>query len=124
MKKILVVDDETEICTLVQKCLEKTGQYSVMTTSVPEDAVRICAQEAPDLVLLDIVMPNKEGPDIVSEMRKDATLKNIPIVFLTATVTQQEVADGNGKISGYPFVAKPGGLNLLMDAIDKNLAPV
>ena len=72
-------------------------------------------------MLLDVIMPKKEGPQVASEMRDDTFLKKIPIVFLTATVTQKEVEDNKGRIGGFPFIAKPSSLSTLMNTIEQNL---
>ena len=71
MRKILVVDDEQDLCYFVKRCLEKTGEYEVVTTSLPEDVSNLCQQEHPDLVLLDIVMPNMRGEDVIKLIHKD-----------------------------------------------------
>ena len=123
-RKILVIDDEEGFLEIVKLSLESTNRYEVDIEADATKAVHKIIQYQPDLVLLDIIMPKMEGPDIASEMRRDSTLNKIPIVFLTATVTQQEVDEGNGRIGGYPFVAKPGSLNILVDTIDQNLMAV
>jgi CheY-like chemotaxis protein len=80
MKKILVVDDEQDLCFLIQKSLEKTGEYTVLTTSVPEDVINICIREKPDLILLDIVMPNVNGTEILHALRTNPQTASILII--------------------------------------------
>lgn len=123
-RKILIIDDEKGFLEIIKLSLESTDRYEVSIEADATNALPKALQCQPDIVLLDIIMPKKEGPDIASEMKRNSTLKKIPIVFLTATVTQQEVDEGNGRIGGYPFVAKPGSLNILMDTIDQNLQTV
>ena len=80
-------------------------------------------QYRPDLILLDVIMASKEGPDVAIEIKGDPRLKETPIIFLTATVTQQEVDEEGGKIGGQAFVAKPSSLDILLDSIEKNMIP-
>jgi CheY-like chemotaxis protein len=69
-------------------------------------------------------MAKMEGPDVENAIRKDPVLKEMPTIFLTATVTQKEVDEGNGMIGGHPFVAKPSNLETLLEAIDKNMMAI
>ena len=119
-KKILVVDDEESFCRLVKLNLEETGKYEVKTENQSINAIRAVKEFKPDLILLDIVMPNVDGSVISQQLRSDEEFKNIPIVFLTAIVTESEVKDRNGFISGRPFLAKPMPVNKLIDCIEQN----
>lgn len=83
MKKILVIDDEQDLCYLVKRTLERAGDYEVVTTSIPEDVLHLCSQEKPDLVLLDIVMPNVDGRDILKEIRESPETGD-PLVIVTS----------------------------------------
>ena len=69
-------------------------------------------------------MDKKEGTRVDAEMIQEPTLKKIPIIVLTATITQQEVDEGDGIIGGHAFVAKPSGLDALLKAIERNLVLV
>ena len=119
-KKILIIDDEEGFLDVIKLSLESTNRYEVHIESNANRALVKALQCQPDLILLDIIMPKKEGPDVACELKCDSALKKIPIIFLTATVTEQEVDEGDGRIGGYPFVAKPSNLNVLVDAIDRN----
>lgn len=82
MKKILIVDDEVDILTVLEKKFRENN-YFVMAVSSGKDAIQICKLNKPDLMLLDIAMPDMDGYDVVSVLRKDKSLENIPIIFLT-----------------------------------------
>lgn len=69
MKRILVVDDEEDIGYLVKKTLEKTGEYQVEFTSHPEQVLEKCQADPPDLVILDIVMPNMNGRELIKQLQ-------------------------------------------------------
>ncbi|MFA5260040.1 MAG: response regulator [Candidatus Omnitrophota bacterium] len=80
MKKILVVDDEADLCELVQGSLQKTGEYIVETVSDPERVIDKCRDFKPDLILLDIVMPKLKGTDLIKELRRDRDLGRVRII--------------------------------------------
>lgn len=120
-RKILIIDDEKDFSEVVKLNLESTGKYEVCIENDARNALFTALQCRPDLILLDVIMASKEGPDVAIEIKGDPRLKETPIVFLTATVTQQEVDQENGKIGGQAFVAKPSSLDILLDSIEKNM---
>ena len=120
-RKILIVDDEKGFSEVVRLNLESTGKYEVEIESDAGNALSTALKYRPDLILLDVIMAGKEGPDVAVEIKADPQLKETPIVFLTATVTQQEVEAEGGMIGGHSFVAKPSNLDILLDSIEKNL---
>ena len=81
--RILVVDDEPDILELVQYNLEKEG-FSVFTANNGKEAIKIAEQVTPDLILLDVMMPEMDGMETCIEMRKNSTLEGTLIAFLTA----------------------------------------
>ena len=123
-RKILIVDDEQGFSEVVKISLESTGLFDVVTEVDPRNAKRVALQFQPDLVLLDVIMAYMEGPDVAMDFKNNPILKYVPVVFLTATVTQQEVDKDNGLIGGHTFVAKPSNLDTLLVAIEKNLMAV
>lgn len=80
MKKILVVDDEKDLCELVKKVLEKRGEYEVSTLSDPVNILEICRESKPDLILLDIVMPHLKGTELIQMIRGNKETAKILIV--------------------------------------------
>jgi len=119
-KKILVIDDEIGFTELVKLNLEATGNYVVKIENDGTKAFQTIQAFLPDLILLDIIMPNIEGPDVVNKMR-NSNFKHIPIIFLTATVTKAEVEAQEGKIGGHEFLAKPSTVKELVDCIERHL---
>jgi DNA-binding response OmpR family regulator len=122
MKKILIVDDEAGFTRLIKLTLEKTGHSEVIEENDCSRAWETARTCRPDLILLDIVMPKSDGGDVASKIKSDWTLKNIPVVFLTAIVSQRETAPG-ALIGGYPFISKPVSLDALIKCIEANLPP-
>ena len=123
-RKILVVDDEKGFTAMLSLNLESTGEYEVRVENDPKEALPTALQYKPDLILLDIIMPNMEGPDVAITLKSHKDLKDIPVVFLTATVTKEEVDAQGGRIGGHHFVAKPSRLSDLIYSIEKNLIAV
>ncbi len=123
-KKILIIDDEQSFSEMVKLNLESTNKYEVKLEIDSRNALSSVRKYRPDLILLDVIMAHMEGPDVARVISEDLALKEIPTIFLTATVTQKEVDEGGGMIGGHPFVAKPSSLETLLDAIDKNITAV
>ncbi|PIU42483.1 MAG: response regulator [Candidatus Omnitrophica bacterium CG07_land_8_20_14_0_80_42_15] len=121
MKKILIVDDDKDLTGLVKSALEDTGKYEVLTENNGSNGLAATKAFKPDLILLDVMMPGTDGPYVASLIKKDITLKNIPIVFLTAAVTTEETRSRDGVIGGYPFMAKPISIKELLRFIENNL---
>ena len=122
-RKILIVDDEKGFTSMLQLNLEAMGLYEVRVENKSERALQAALQFQPDIILLDVIMPNMEGPDVANEIRKNPLLKTTPIIFLTATITIDEMEAHNGLIGGHPFVAKPGSLSDLLESIRRNMLP-
>jgi len=82
-RKVLMIDDEPDLCIMVKTNLESTGEFEVVTSTDPTLAEQICAQEKPDVILLDNVMPNRKGSEIVKAFKSDSTTKHIPIIVVS-----------------------------------------
>lgn len=82
-KRILVVDDEEHIVELIKFNLEKNG-YKVITADNGRDALAIAKEQQPDLVLLDLMLPGMDGLEVCKEIRKEASISNMPIIMITA----------------------------------------
>lgn len=119
-KRILLVDDEKSLTTLLKLNLEETGNYEVRTENWPEDAIQAAREFKPDLILLDIIMPRMPGGNIAALIDEDAELKGTPIVFLTAAVRRQQVEDNDGIICDHPCLAKPASIDEVIAMIEKH----
>lgn len=120
-KKILIVDDEENFTKLVKLNLEYGGRYRVMTENSAKNAFNSIQMFKPDLILLDVIMPDMDGGSIANQIKSDENLKDIPVVFLTAIVTKNEASLKNDTIAGRPFLAKPVTKEQLIDCIERNL---
>lgn len=117
MKRILFVDDDPTIGSLAKLSLESTGVYKVFTETVGARAVTTAKNCRPDLILLDIMMPDMDGADVAAALREDADLKHIKVVFLTALLRK-----GEETISGtHNVLAKPVSTQELLAIIEQEL---
>jgi len=123
-RKILIVDDEPGFTKIVKLTLEASGAYEVRELNDPSLTLSVAHQFFPEIILLDIVMPEIDGGDVLSKLREDPVLKNIPVLFVTATVRKSEVKAHNGLICGEFFIAKPVSAEVLIRTIEEHLAPV
>lgn len=103
--KILVVDDEEGLVLLMQTNLEFEG-YNVVTAYDGEQAISQVKAENPDLVLLDIRMPRKNGWDVCKELKADPNTQHIPIIFLSAYAQREDVAKGLA-LGAEKYMTKP-----------------
>jgi CheY-like chemotaxis protein len=117
-KRILVIDDEKSFTRLVRLTLEETGRYKVIEENKGSQGLSITRKIHPDLILLDIVMPDVDGGEVAAQIKNAPDLKDIPIVFLTAVIKKSEET----VIGGIPYIAKPVTLNKLIMCIEDNLS--
>ncbi|RJO63816.1 MAG: response regulator [Candidatus Omnitrophota bacterium] len=120
-KRILVIDDEEEICQFTKSVLEKTGRFEVNYTTKSQEGIALAKSFHPDLVLLDVFMPEMDGGDVAAALAQDKATKDIRIVFLTALALKSEVEESAGEIAGHPFIAKPVTSDELITRIDLQL---
>jgi len=120
-KKILIVDDEKTFTEMLKLNLDSAGGYDVRIENDARNALLVAMEFRPDLILLDVVMPAKEGPDVFVEIKDHKVLKEIPVIFLTATVTNEEMSNQEGMIGGRQFIAKPCSLETLLYVIEKRI---
>jgi CheY-like chemotaxis protein len=85
-KRILIIDDEDHIREIVTVTLEATQPWEVSTARSGADGVDVARREVPDAILLDVMMPAKDGPTTLRELQADPATKSIPVIFLTAKV--------------------------------------
>jgi len=118
-KRILVVDDEISITNVFKVIIERTGKYEVMTETMGSRAVDAAKAFKPHLILLDIMMPDLDGGEVVSQLKEDDDTREINVVFISAAITKEEVAESGGMYSGLPILAKPIHVTKLMEYIEK-----
>ncbi len=82
-KEILIIDDEQELCELIKEVLEQTDLYQVRWVGDGKTGLRKIQEDHPDLVLLDLVMPEMKGDYLLKKMQENANTKNIPVIIIS-----------------------------------------
>lgn len=122
--KILIVDDEKNIVLFLRELLLSTGRYEVETAFSGRDGFEKAHTFLPDLILLDVMMPDFGGDQFADEAKSDPKLCNTPIIFLTGIVTKEEISPSHQAAGGYAYLAKPvTHLEELTTCIEKQLHP-
>ena len=89
-KKILTVDDEERIVQLINDILSSKG-YDVLTAVSSKEAIRKSKKSSPDLIVMDIMMPDLDGAEAVKLLKEDPSTKDIPILFLSGIIMEAEL---------------------------------
>ena len=117
MSRVLVVDDEEVIRTLLQAHLKQTG-HRVLTASSAEEAFAAVREHgAPEVAVLDVSLPDIQGFELAQALRAEAGCEELPIIFLSANVDQQHI--DRGRELGAVYLTKPYIRAALCNAIDK-----
>ncbi len=120
-RKILIIDDEEAFTKYVKLTLEMKDHCEVCVENDPRRAIATARKFRPDIVLLDVIMPELDGGEVQVQFMADPILRHIPIMFLTAIVRQKEVDEHNGFIGGSFYIAKPVSADGLVNAIEDHI---
>lgn len=124
-KGILLIDDEEDFCFFVKGSLENTGEFDVMVSNRGAKGIELAQREKPDLILLDILMPEMSGDEVAEILLDNPATAKIPIIFLTAMVGKKEDEYAALKRrGGRNFIAKPVTTEDLVYGIKKVLTEV
>lgn len=117
VKKILAIDDEGDLLKLVKIRLEASG-YKIITLESGARAMHVVKTERPDLILLDIRMPGKNGFDVCRELKSDEATVGIPVIIFTAHYPEEEAVKASIKdIGADDYILKPFDANVLLAKI-------
>ncbi|HXV49001.1 MAG TPA: response regulator [Candidatus Binatia bacterium] len=118
-KTIMVVDDNPDIITIVKTILEGRG-YTVFSASSGPELLNMLPNHKPDLIILDIMMPEMDGLEVLTRLKGKAESATIPVILLTAKVQYEDVLGGY-KLGADYYITKPftstqlvNGINLLL----------
>lgn len=120
--KILIVDDEVNLTKMLKLNLDETGKYEIKTLNDAKSAINTIKEFMPDLVLLDVMMPDIQGNEIAEKITEDNDIKHVKVIFLTALVKKSEIPDEDKTIGGRKFIAKPVKIDELIAILDEELA--
>jgi CheY-like chemotaxis protein len=120
-KRILLVDDERWFTNLLKYSLETEGYFDVRQENDAGRALETARGYGPDLVILDLMMPEIEGSELAARFRADPMLREVPVIFMTALVTDADAPDGACTRGGHTFLPKGVPIERLIDCIDQKL---
>jgi len=118
-KSVLIIEDEEDAAELFAEMMRVSG-FRVSTTSKSEPAISMMIADKPDIVLLDIMMPEISGLDILRQMRRDPNLANIPVIVVTAKSMPADIKNGM-EAGASTYLTKPVGFQELKDAVERTL---
>ena len=119
--RILIVDDEVAFTRMVKLNLEKAGDFDVRVENRAMGALAAARDFKPHLILLDVIMPSMDGGDVQNQIKRDRTLRDTPIIFLTATLSKREAGEGGLNSGGELFLAKPVSVENLVTCINERI---
>jgi DNA-binding response OmpR family regulator len=118
-KLILIIDDEANILEVTSGILAVSG-YEVMTASNYEDAFNLMRDKPPDLILLDVMMPDRDGYEVCNELKSDKRTRDIPIILFTGKPDQKERIKTNAKfLAADDCILKPFDPKVLLEKIKR-----
>jgi DNA-binding response OmpR family regulator len=105
MKKIVLIEDDADLFALLKYNLEKEG-FALAGAQTGRGAIELCRRERPDLVILDIMLPDSDGLDICKGIRNHAELAHVPVIFLTARASETDRIVGL-ELGANDYIVKP-----------------
>jgi Response regulators consisting of a CheY-like receiver domain and a winged-helix DNA-binding domain len=120
-KKVLITDDETEILTILKKKLSESG-YEASIAFTAEDCLELAKRELPDIILLDIILPDMNGYEVAQKLRDDPETENIKILFTTGQdLEPRAIMDRCKELGAFDYLEKPFTLEELLKKIEEVL---
>lgn len=116
-KTILIVDDEPELLTILEKRLTSFG-YKVIKAKDGKSGFSMAKEEKPDLVILDMLMPDMDGDEVAEQLRECTETHEIPIIFLSCILTNQEENQHSYLLGDHVFMGKPYDPQKLLKTIE------
>ncbi|HUU46174.1 MAG TPA: response regulator [Acidobacteriota bacterium] len=114
-RKIIAVEDETDIRKVIEYNLTREG-FSVLTARDGDEGLKLIRREKPDLVLLDLMLPSRDGLDLCRTLKADDETRDIPIIMLTAKSEESDIVLGLG-LGADDYITKPFGVKELVARI-------
>lgn len=115
-KTILLIEDDLDIQTVATMVLERMGGFSVTCRGSGREGVRAAQAAPPDLILLDVMMPEMDGPDTLRALRRHPALAQTPVVFMTAKAQPDELAEYR-RLGALDVIIKPFDPTTLCDTV-------
>ena len=119
-RRLLIIDDEPQLTAMVRGAFAATGRYLIKEENRSLRALHAARHFHPDLILLDMLMPELDGSEVARQLRDDPALQDVPILFVTS-LAANGVIGSVGFLSGYSFVAKPFQISDLINCVEEML---
>lgn len=120
MKKILIVDDEEDLTFFVKANLELAGDFEVIIANSGKDGIKAAARQNPDLILLDIMMPQMDGFEVLERIKKSPKTLSIPVIMLSAKGDVDSKIKSAG-LYNEAYIVKPVQIEALKEKIEEVL---
>jgi DNA-binding response OmpR family regulator len=120
VKRIICIEDEPEMIDLIQLILSRRG-FEVIGASGGKEGLQIVRDTHPDLVLLDLMMPEMDGWEVYQQMKAEESTRNIPVIIVTAKAQNIDKVLGLHIAKVDDYIAKPFGPQELIDSVEKIL---
>jgi CheY-like chemotaxis protein len=118
--RILIVDNNSQFARSARLVLDQSGKYVACSVVDPRRALETARSFKPDLVIVDLIMPQEDGIEVATQLEADWTLHGVPIVFLTSLITSEEAKDGR-RVYGHRILPKPTSRSQLFKLVEQNL---
>ena len=116
--KVLTIDDEVDFCYFVQKNLIQDGRFDVLIATNGKEGIELAKKEEPDIILLDLFMPDMPGEDVADALKENNITADIPILFVTALATNDDIVNRDeNKIGNNYIMPKPVRTKKLIETI-------
>jgi two-component system, OmpR family, alkaline phosphatase synthesis response regulator PhoP len=119
--RILITEDNPQGAELLEAFLAETP-HDTKVAANGEEALRLIADWRPDVVLLDIMMPELEGSEVAAALKQDPVTREVPVIFLTALVSQQDAPTGTCSSGGHTFLPKNIRVDRLIHCIEDKIS--
>jgi len=119
-RKILIIDDEDDFCNIVKENLELRGSYEVYTTTSGKEGLKLAKKVKPDLILLDIRMPEMDGFQVLERLKKEKDTMVIPVIMLSALDDDSSKVKGS-QLYNEMYLTKPIKIVDLISSIEEVL---
>jgi len=106
-KRILLIDDESDIREVASASLEIVGDFEVLTADSASAGLVVASREQPDLILLDLMMPEIDGCEALEDLKRNAATRHIPVIFLTAKALKIDVTSKSSSSSSQQQEQQP-----------------
>ena len=117
---ILIIDDEKDFCHFMRMNLESTNKYKIFVSTNARSGIKTAIRKKPDLVLLDIMMPNISGFEVLQKLKENINTTSIPIIMLTA-LSDDESVEKAMSLYSHEYIVKPVEMDSLVSKIDRVL---